>query len=1373
MKTARRPFDRTSQVVVVTTATLLLVSGLPVLFPGLPSPFAPLAGPLESAMAELLPAFGGATPGAVDQGPLPPTPITVGLAMPAQNPAVSAELIQALYTPGSPAYRHFLTPAQYESLFSPTPGQASAVERYYGGFGLTVTPSADRLMFSISGSSTRVGAAFHTSFDKYRLADGTIVYGTSSPVFVPQGLGASALTGFTNRMGIQPFYTAPPKPVPKAPSSSVPAACSPVSGNPPSQLEGQYNETPILSTYNGAGITVGIVDAYDAAFSQSAAQSDLTSFASGCGLPTPHMNFLYPVRTTGNLNQSYSGWGGETQLDIETVDSMAPGATIDLTFASDSSLAVYEAVDFLVANNVTQTISMSWGEPDQGSMAAFPPPCVYFYSCNASWDSSYAFLHPVFAEAVAEGISPFAATGDCGAYDGTSILTTDYPASDEYVTGVGGTLFNTTGTTYGGEVGSNGNGMNCGGNAAGDGGGGFAPWGRPFWQYGPGIPSTPAQRALPDVAAVSQDGTSEATPVWAGLIAVGDQMHGGTGLGLLGPSLYSVLRSSKYTHDFHDILVGNNGYAAGRDWDADSGMGSPNIANLLPDLFRYQPPAVSSGMSATLKATPGSGASETFTATVTGGTAPYSYDFVPALYHSQWSTQGTLAYTYTGTGAQFAIVEIWDAHGNWTQSLPILVQVSGTPLTVSLVPSVTSVQVGSPVSFTTTVSGGAAPYVYTYLWGDGSYGYNDSATDSHAYMAPGTYCPSVEVVDSASTSDGGVGTSSCIQVVAGAAKLHAAFTATPTSGTPWLHVNFTSAASGGAGGYTYLWSFGDGSSTSTAANPSHVYTTWGRFQVNLTVTDSATAVAHAFGNVSVAPPTLSVTLAATPTSGKVPLSVAFSAGLQGGTSPYTYLWNYGDLSPTSGAPSPSHTYNATGTYMVVLTVSDLAAQTAHAYTNITVSAYPTLVASIVASPSTGIEPLAVTFSSSIGGGLAPYTYAWDFGDGGSSTLADPTHTYSTTGTMQVILTVTDQQPVSRVAFLNVTVNPAPLTASSSALPLLGTAPLTVTFNGTPAGGIAPYLWTWTFGDTSVGSHARNPTHVYNASGSYQAQLSVTDAQGALARASAMTITVNPYTVTVTPTGPSGPIAVGAPASFSASATGGVAPYTYIWTFGDGATGTGSSVSHTYATVGTYTVSVQARDRASVPSAAVSLTVSVTTLQPLTVQIGGLSSSTVGSPASFWAAASGGAGGYTFSWSFGDGAVLSTGTTNSTAHVYTSVGTFEVWVTVTDSIAKSVTSTTHTIRVSATGAPGTGGSGGSLTANGSLTLLGWVVVALIAGAVFGALLFVVRRRSRGGPPGSGAEPGPGAAPYPPGPSGYSSGGYGQPYGSPGGGPPGPE
>jgi len=174
------------------------------------------------------------------------------------------------------------------------------------------------------------------------------------------------------------------------------------------------------------------------------------------------------------------------------------------------------------------------------------------------------------------------------------------------------------------------------------------------------------------------------------------------------------------------------------------------------------------------------------------------------------------------------------------------------------------------------------------------------------------------------------------------------------------------------------------------------------------------------------PPTAVVS--ATPTSGVAPLPVTFTGS--GSTDPesgtLTYAWTFGD-GGTSTTADPTYTYTTAGTYTARLTVTDPDGNANSATTTITVSPNLAPTAVITATPTTGLVPLPVAFTGS--GSTDPeggtLTYAWTFGDGGTSTAADPTYTYTTAGTYTARLTVTDPAGKTGSATRTITVT-APL-----------------------------------------------------------------------------------------------------------------------------------------------------------------------------------------------------------------------------------------------------------------------------------------------------------------------------------------------------------
>ncbi len=100
---------------------------------------------------------------------------------------------------------------------------------------------------------------------------------------------------------------------------------------------------------------------------------------------------------------------------------------------------------------------------------------------------------------------------------------------------------------------------------------------------------------------------------------------------------------------------------------------------------------------------------------------------------------------------------------------------------------------------------------------------------------------------------------------------------------------------------------------------------------------------------------------------------------------------------------------------------DLFAETATYSASVTVLSIPPLQVSAAANPNNGQANLAVSFSATVTGGLAPYTYSWTFGDGGTDTIANPTHTYTQAGTYTVTVVVTDSQSNQKSATTTVTV----------------------------------------------------------------------------------------------------------------------------------------------------------------------------------------------------------------------------------------------------------------------------------------------------------------------------------------------------------------
>jgi subtilase family serine protease len=326
----------------------------------------------------------------------------------------------------------------------------------------------------------------------------------------------------------------------------------------------------------GAGYTIALIDAYyDPNLDPANGTTDLQVFDSssnGFGLPDPpNYTFARPYGTVSGGGGLQSSWANESALDVEWAHAMAPGANImEVEAKSQNFTDLMNAVKW-AANNGANVISMSWGFGESSS--------------ETSYDNT--FTHA--------GVTYVAASGDTGRPAG-------WPAFSPHVLAVGGTTLriNTNGTWHS-ETGW-----------SGSGGGISAFEAQPSYQNGI-VTQSSIRRCAPDVAYNANlntgiyvydgfnggyfqvGGTSCGAPQWAAIIALADQARGSSlAYSDTLPGIYGLSSS-----DFHDITRGNNGYAAGPGYDLVTGRGTPNVANLVPDLAAHAPCPGAAGRSAT------------------------------------------------------------------------------------------------------------------------------------------------------------------------------------------------------------------------------------------------------------------------------------------------------------------------------------------------------------------------------------------------------------------------------------------------------------------------------------------------------------------------------------------------------------------------------------------------------------------------------------------------------------------------------------------------------------------------------------------------------------------------------------------------------
>jgi PKD repeat protein len=250
--------------------------------------------------------------------------------------------------------------------------------------------------------------------------------------------------------------------------------------------------------------------------------------------------------------------------------------------------------------------------------------------------------------------------------------------------------------------------------------------------------------------------------------------------------------------------------------------------------------------------------------------------------------------------------------------------------------------------------------------------------------------------------------------------------------------------------------------------------------------------------------------------------------------------------------------------------------------NFTSSTGGSLRVNVTANALNGTPPLSVAFGAQISGGTAPYRYAWTFGDGGSSTLPAPDHTFVTSGTYNVSVNVTDATGASATGGLTVRVSPnatgpPPLHVTIAAAPVSGVAPLTVQFTADATGGTPPYAVAWSSGAGGAAQGA-SVSFVYPAAGNFTATATVTDSLGLVATAERNVTVYAPLSADVDIVRNN--VTIGETITANVTVTGGPpgAVYTYAWTVnGTPVPGNGSMMNYTATRPGPLVVRVTVTD----------------------------------------------------------------------------------------------------------------------------------------------------------------------------------------------------
>ncbi len=377
------------------------------------------------------------------------------------------------------------------------------------------------------------------------------------------------------------------------------------------------------------------------------------------------------------------------------------------------------------------------------------------------------------------------------------------------------------------------------------------------------------------------------------------------------------------------------------------------------------------------------------------------------------------------------------------------------------------------------------------------------------------------------------------------------FTANTTTGCAPLLVQFTSTSTGNPS--TYQWNFNNGA-TSVLQNPSTTFTTPGTYTVTLTVSNgngSHTETKTSFITVHSSP---AVNFTADDTSGCPPHPVVFTdASNPQAPGTANYSWSFGDGN-TSTIQHPNHSFQNPGYYNVTLIVTNSngckGSLTKNNYVHALTPPIPDFTA-----PNTSFcsAPATVAFTANVTGS-GPYVYNWNFGDGGTATGSNPSHTYNTGGSFTVRLIVTDSKGCKDTVTKQSFINTGSINANFTAVPASACVNTAVSFNNTSTGTSRA---SWIFGDGSNSSEF-HPSHVYQTAGTYNVRLIA--GNGACSDTVIIPVTILPKPSSNFTTSPTQACPAPTTMQFNNTTSG---SNTYSWAFGDGGTSSQNNPQHVF------------------------------------------------------------------------------------------------------------------------------------------------------------------------------------------------------------------
>jgi subtilase family serine protease len=623
----------------------------------------------------------------------------IDVVLPLRNQAELESFLQELYDSSSPSYRHFLTVQEFTAKFGPSQEDYDAVIRYAKTRGLAVVGgSRDGMDVQIEGSVENIETALHVSIGLYQHpTESRTFYAPDREPIVDLPFQLWHISGLDNFSIPHPMF------VKKSDyatahginANSVVSHATTGSGPSASFLGSDMRAAYYGGTaLTGAGQNLGLLEYLGTDL------ADLNTYFNNVGQTNAvPITLLSTDGTSTSCVDSRGCDDTEQTLDMTQAIGMAPGLASLVMYIGSTDTAIISAMT--THNPLPTTIGCSWG-----------------------WTpADPSTLNPYFQKMAAQGQNFFAASGDSSTWSSRNEA---WPADNAYVVSVGGTDLVTA--SAGGAWKSE--------TAWEDSGGGISPdsIAIPSWQQLAGVINSSNKgsttlRNGPDVSAnanftfyVCADqtactanlygGTSFATPMWAGYIALVNQQlaaNGESTIGFINPTIYSESVTSSYGSEFHDITSGTSGsFSAVTGYDLVTGWGSPNGTGLINALAPTSttPNFTISASPASVSVVQGGNGSSTITTAVSGG-----FNSAIALTASGQPTGVTVSFSPTsiaapGSGSSSMTIAVGSATATGTYTITVTGTGAGITRNLTVTLTVTAVASGnftlsaSPASLT-------------------------------------------------------------------------------------------------------------------------------------------------------------------------------------------------------------------------------------------------------------------------------------------------------------------------------------------------------------------------------------------------------------------------------------------------------------------------------------------------------------------------------------------------------------------------------------------------------------------------------------------------------------------------------------------------